>query len=58
MRQYEERKKEIEKLQEQLDEADGEKDMKKKQLELKLNKVSFRSCLSSMRTNFFPHINV
>ena len=35
MRQYEERKKEIAKLQDQLDEAGGEKDMKKKQLESK-----------------------
>ena len=36
MRQYEERKKEIAKLQEQLDGADEEKDIKKKQLEVKL----------------------
>ncbi|KAL7538150.1 hypothetical protein ACHAXR_008319 [Thalassiosira sp. AJA248-18] len=38
MRQYEERKKEIAKLQEQLDESAGEKDMKKKQLETKLER--------------------
>lgn len=38
MRQYEERKKDIEKLQEQLDEVGGEKDTKRKQLEQKLSK--------------------
>jgi len=38
MRQYEERKKDIARLQEQLDEADGEKDMKRKQLEQKLER--------------------
>ena len=38
MRQYEERKKEIESLQAQLDEAGGEKDLKKRQLEQKLSK--------------------
>lgn len=38
MRQYEERKKDIEKLEEQLQDIGGEKDMKKKQLEQKLGR--------------------
>lgn len=38
MRQYEERKMEIAKLQEQLEDVGGEKDMKKKQLDQKLEK--------------------
>lgn len=38
MRQYEERKKEIEQLEEQLQDIGGEKDMKKKQLEQKLGR--------------------
>eukprot|EP00580_Thalassiosira_gravida_P014694 CAMPEP_0201682080 /NCGR_PEP_ID=MMETSP0494-20130426/51433_1 /ASSEMBLY_ACC=CAM_ASM_000839 /TAXON_ID=420259 /ORGANISM="Thalassiosira gravida, Strain GMp14c1" /LENGTH=1127 /DNA_ID=CAMNT_0048165835 /DNA_START=664 /DNA_END=4047 /DNA_ORIENTATION=- len=38
MRHYEERKKEIAKLQEQLDEAGGEKNMKRQQLEQKLDR--------------------
>ena len=54
MRQYEERKKEIAKLQDQLDEAGGEKDMKKKQLESKMAKwkVSSLSAVGCGTTYF------
>lgn len=54
MRQYEERKKDIAKLQEQLDEVGGEKDMKKKQLETKLERwesalINVSYCSSCIR---------
>jgi len=46
LRQYEERKKEIAQLQEQLDEADGEKDLKKRSLKSKYN--SFKAQLTNI----------
>ncbi|KAL7553665.1 hypothetical protein ACHAWF_016964 [Thalassiosira exigua] len=58
MRQYEERKRDIEKFQKQLDEADGEEDMKKQQLDHKLRRweASLINIVNSVSEKFSEYM--